>query len=131
MAITTSLTWEVTNVDRDLSDGFITGANWKITGICTVTTGSASTTYGPIHHEGSLNFNTSRTGSETAYESVTQDNVIGWIKNGFVGVTTVGEGSDAITTTGLALEESVITDHLMVLYTDQHLVLEAELLGNK
>ena len=117
MAITTSLTWEVTNLDRDLSDGFITGANWKITGICTVTTGSASTTYGPVHHEGSLNFNTSRTGSEIAYESVTQDNVIGWVKNGFVGVTTVGEGADAITTTGLALEESVITDHLMVLYT--------------
>ena len=117
MAITTSLTWEVTNVDRDLSDGFITSANWKIVGVCTVTTGSASTTYGPVHHEGSLNFNTSRTGSETAYESVTQDNVIDWVKNGFVGVTTIGEGADAITTTGLALEESVVTDHLMVLYT--------------
>ena len=82
MAITTSLTWEVTNVDRDLSDGFITSANWKIVGVCTVTTGSASITYGPVHHEGSLNFNTSRTGSETAYESVTQDSVIGWVKNG-------------------------------------------------
>jgi len=117
MAITTSLTWEVTNVDRDLSDGFITSANWKIVGVCTVITGSASTTYGPVHHEGSLSFNTSRTGSETAYGSVTQDNVIGWVKNGFVGVTTIGEGADAITTTGLALEESVVTDHLMVLYT--------------
>tara|TARA_B100000131_G_scaffold310170_1_gene341556 strand:- start:80 stop:460 length:381 start_codon:yes stop_codon:yes gene_type:complete len=113
MAITTSLTWEVTNVDRDLSDGFITGANWKITGICTV----SGTTYGPVYHEGSLNFNTSRTGSEISYESVTQDNVIGWVKNGFVGVTTVGVGTDAITTTGLELEESVVTDHLMVLYT--------------
>lgn len=120
MSITTSLTWEVTNVDRDLSDGFITSANWKITGICTVTApvtaGSASTTYGPVHHEGSLNFNTSRTGSEVAYESVTQDNVIEWVKNGFVGITTIGEGADAITTTGLLLEESVVTDHLMVLY---------------
>ena len=29
MAITTSLTWEITNVDRDLSDGFITSANWR------------------------------------------------------------------------------------------------------
>ena len=117
MAITTSLTWEITNLDRDLSDDFITAANWKITGICTVTSGSASTTYGPVYHEGSLSFNTSRTGSEISYESVTQDNVIGWVKNGFVGVTTVGVGTDAITTTGLELEESVVTDHLMVLYT--------------
>ena len=117
MAITTSLTWEITNVDRDLSDGFITGANWKITGICTVSTEYSGTTYGPVYHEGSLNFNTSRTGSEISYESVTQDNVIGWVKNGFVGVTTVGVGTDAITTTGLELEESVVSDHLMVLYT--------------
>ena len=117
MAITTSLTWEITNVDRDLSDGFIKSANWKITGICTVTTGSASTTYGPVDHEGSLYFNTARTGSEIPYENVTQDNVISWVQNGFVGVTTIGEGSDAITTTGIELEKSVVTDHLMVLYT--------------
>ena len=115
MAITTSLTWEITNLDRDLSDGFITSANWKITGICTVTSGSASTTYGPVDHEGSLSFNTSRTGSEIPYANVTQDNVVSWVQNGFV--TTIGEGSDAITTTGIELEKSVVTDHLMVLYT--------------
>jgi|TARA_B000000532_G_C18718094_1_gene341290 hypothetical protein len=117
MAITTSLTWEITNVDRDLSDGFITSANWKITGICTVTSGSASTTYGPVDHEGVLSFNTSRTGSEIPYANVTQDNVISWVQNGFIGVTTIGEGSDAITTTGIELEKSVVTDHLYVLYT--------------
>jgi len=117
MAITTSLTWEITNVDRDLSDGFITSANWKITGICTVTSGSASTTYGPVDHEGVLSFNTSRTGSEIPYANVTQDNVISWVQNGFIGVTTIGEGSDAITTTGIELEKSVVTDHLNVLYT--------------
>ena len=117
MAITTSLTWQITNVDRDLSDGFITSANWKITGICTVTSGSASTTYGPVDHEGVLSFNTSRTGSEIPYANVTQDNVISWVQNGFIGVTTIGEGSDAITTTGIELEKSVVTDHLNVLYT--------------
>ena len=117
MAITTSLTWEITNLDRDLSDDFITSANWKITGICTVTSGSASTTYGPVYHEGSLSFNTSRTGSEIPYANVTQDNVVSWVQNGFVGIVTVGVGSDAITTTGIELEKSVITDHLMVLYT--------------
>ena len=117
MAITTSLTWEITNLDRDLSDGFITSANWKITGICTVTSGSASTTYGPVEHQGSLNFNTSRTGSEIPYANVTQDNVISWVQNGFVGVTTVGVGTDAITTTGIELEKSHVTDHLYVLYT--------------
>ena len=117
MAITTSLTWEITNLDRDLSDDFITAANWKITGICTVTSGSASTTYGPVYHEGSLSFNTSRTGSEIPYKDVTQDNVISWVQNGFVGIVTVGVGSDAITTTGIELEKSVITDHLMVLYS--------------
>ena len=117
MSITTSLTWEITNLDRDLSDGFITSANWKITGICTVTSGSASTTYGPVEHQGSLNFNTSRTGSEIPYTDVTQNNVISWVQNGFVGVTTVGVGSEAITTTGIELEKSVVTDHLMVLYS--------------
>ena len=117
MAITTSLTWEITNLDRDLSDDFITAANWKITGICTVTSGSASTSYGPVYHEGSLSFNTSRTGSEIPYPNVTQDNVVSWVQNGFVGIVTVGVGSDAITTTGIELEKSVVTDHLMVLYT--------------
>ena len=117
MAITTSLTWEITNLDRDLSDDFITAANWKITGICTVTSGSASTTYGPVYHEGSLSFNTSRTGSEIPYMDVTQDNVVSWVQNGFVGIVTVGVGSDAITTTGIELEKSVVTDHLMFLYS--------------
>ena len=117
MAITTSLTWEITNVDRDLSDGFITSANWKITGICTVTSGSASTTYGPVDHEGVLSFNTSRTGSEIPYADVTQDDVISWVKSGFVGIVTVGVGSDAVTTNGIELEKSVVTDHLKVLYT--------------
>lgn len=117
MAITTSLTWEITNLDRDLSDGFITSANYRITGICTVSSGSGSTTYGPVYHEGSLSFNTSRTGNEIPYENVTQDNVISWVQNGFVGVTTVGVGTDAITTTGIELEKSHVTDHLYVLYT--------------
>ena len=117
MAITTSLTWEITNVDRDLSDGFITSANYRITGICTVNSGSASTTYGPVDHEGSLSFNTSRTGSEISYANVKQDNVISWVRNSLVGITTVGVGTDAITTTGIELEESHVTDHLYVLYT--------------
>ena len=82
-----------------------------------MTSGSASTTYGPVYHEGSLSFNTSRTGSEIPYANVTQDNVISWVQNGFVGIVTVGVGSDAITTTGIELEKSVITDHLMVLYS--------------
>ena len=50
-------------------------------------------------------------------ESVSQDNVISWVQNGFVGVTTVGVGTDAITTTGIELEKSNVTDHLYVLYT--------------
>jgi len=62
-------------------------------------------------------FNTSRTGSEIPYDNVTQDNVISWVQNGFVGVTTVGVGTDAITTTGIELEKSNVTDHLYVLYT--------------
>jgi len=43
--------------------------------------------------------------------------VVSWVQNGFVGVTTVGVGTDAITTTGIELEKSVVTDHLMVLYS--------------
>ena len=31
--------------------------------------------------DGPVKFNTTRTGSEIAYESVTEENVVGWVKN--------------------------------------------------
>jgi len=31
--------------------------------------------------EGPVKFNTSRTGSEIAYDNVTEENVVGWVKN--------------------------------------------------
>ena len=40
--------------------------------------------------EGVVKFNTTRTGSEIAYESVTQENVVGWIKTG-IGTEQVAE----------------------------------------
>ena len=80
MAISTSLTWTVLNVDRDLSDGFIYNANYKITGICTETVSGVPTSYGPVETEGTTTFSTARTGSEIPYDDVTEANVVTWIK---------------------------------------------------
>jgi len=76
MAITTSLTWTASNLTRESSDDFIIKSYWYLTGKTLNGTVGIAT----FRMEGDVSFNTSRTGGETAYESVTEENVVGWIK---------------------------------------------------
>ena len=77
MAITTSLTWTADNLTRETSDDFIIKSYWYLTG----RTFNGTVGIATFRMQGPCKFNTSRTGSETPYESVTQENVVGWIKN--------------------------------------------------
>ncbi len=76
MAITTSLSWSAFNLTRDISDDFIVKSSWYLTG----RTLNGSVGIATFRMEGDICFHTSRTGSEIAYESVTEENVVGWIK---------------------------------------------------
>ena len=84
MAITTSLTWTVRDVDRETSDGFIVHAAWELRGH-TKKDGVGIATY---RIEGDAKFPNVRTGSEIAFSSVTKDNVVSWVKEA-IGVSTV------------------------------------------
>lgn len=86
MAITTSLTWTASNLVRETTDDFIIKSHWYLVGkTLNGTVGIATFTM-----EGVVKFNTTRTGSEIPYESVTQENVVGWIKTG-IGTEQVAE----------------------------------------
>ena len=118
MAISTSLTWTVLNVDRDLSDGFIYNANYKITGICTETVSGVSTTYGPVETEGTTTFSTNPRTAEIPYDDVTEDNVVTWIKTSpqMNATTVIGQDQpDPNTTTELKDKEKGVYDHLNVI----------------
>jgi hypothetical protein len=77
MAITTSLTWTADNLTRETSDDFIIKSYWYLTGRTLNGTVGIAT----FRMDGPVKFNTSRTGSETPYESVTENNVVTWIKS--------------------------------------------------
>ena len=77
MAITTSLTWTADNLTRETSDDFIIKSYWYLTGRTLNGTVGIAT----FRLEGPVKFNTTRTGSEIAYDSVTEENVVGWVKN--------------------------------------------------
>jgi len=77
MAITTSLTWTAENLTSETSDDFIIKSYWYLTGRTLNGTVGIAT----FRMEGPCKFNTSRTGSEIPYESVTQGNVVEWVKN--------------------------------------------------
>ena len=78
MAITTAYTWTITDTVRDTSDGFITDAYWTLTGVAS----SDSVAIATCKLSGIQNFGSTRTGSEIAYSSVTQANVISWVETG-------------------------------------------------
>ena len=77
MAISTSLTWTAENLTSETSDDFIIKCYWYLTGRTLNGTVGIAT----FRMEGPCKFKTSRTGSEIPYESVTQENVVGWVKN--------------------------------------------------
>ena len=79
MAITTSYTWNVSNLLRDTSDGFITDARWTLTGIATQDAaggaGIATMAYAQV-----TGFGTVRPDPMIAYNDVTESNVVSWIE---------------------------------------------------
>ena len=99
MAITTSLTWTADNLTREKSDDFIIKSYWYLTGRTLNGTVGIAT----FRMQGPCKFNTSRTGSETPYESVTQENVVGWIKNKL--------GSDQVAEYERLMHENLIYIH--------------------
>ena len=99
MAITTSLTWTADNLTRETSDDFIIKSHWYLTG----RTFSGTVGIATFRMDGPCKFKTSRTGSETPYESVTQENVVGWIKNKL--------GSDQVAEYERLMHENLIYIH--------------------
>ena len=84
MAITTSLTWTVRDVDRETSDGFIVHAAWELRGL----TKNNNVGIASFRFEGDVKFPNNRTGNEIGFSSVTKANVVDWVK--------VGLGTDKV-----------------------------------
>ena len=78
MAITTSLTWTVRDVDRETSDGFIVHAAWELRGL----TKNNNVGIASFRFEGDVEFPNNRTGNEIGFSSVTKANVVDWVKAG-------------------------------------------------
>ena len=62
-------TWNIAQLERRISDGFVTTAHWTCSGVDGDFTGN---TYGSIGLEGVVT---------TAYEDITEDQAIGWVKS--------------------------------------------------
>ena len=62
-------TWNITQLERRISDGFVTTAHWTCSGVDGGFSGSA---YGAIGLEGVVT---------TAYEDITEEQAIGWVKS--------------------------------------------------
>ena len=84
MAITTSLTWTIRDVDRETSDGFIVHAAWELRGL----TKNNNVGIASFRFEGDVKFPNTRTGNEIGFSSVTKANVVDWVK--------VGLGTDKV-----------------------------------
>jgi len=62
-------TWNIVQLERRTSDGFVTTAHWTCSGVDDEFSGN---TYGSIGLEGVVT---------TAYEDITEDQAIGWVKS--------------------------------------------------
>ncbi len=78
-------TWNITQLERRISDGFVTTAHWTCSGVDGDFTGN---TYGSIGLEGVVT---------TAYEDITEDQAIGWVKSA-MGKETVAAPEAAVAT---------------------------------
>jgi hypothetical protein len=66
----TTFNWIIEQLERNISDGFVTHAHWR----CNAVDGEfESSVYGSLKLERGDTF--------TPYENLTQDQVIGWVKN--------------------------------------------------
>jgi len=62
-------TWNIAQLERRTSDGFVTTAHWTCSGVDGEFSGN---TYGSIGLEGVVT---------TAYEDITEEQAIGWVKS--------------------------------------------------
>tara|TARA_R100000008_G_C3489067_1_gene117783 strand:+ start:17 stop:358 length:342 start_codon:yes stop_codon:yes gene_type:complete len=92
MAISTTFTWTIQNCERDLSDGFITSADFTLTGVAK-SDGVGIATY--KYENQTAGFGTVRPSPMIAYADVTQANVISWVQTS-LGTTSVGDYQDSI-----------------------------------
>ena len=97
--ITTSVTWNITDLARHDSDGFVYEIKYSITGISTETVGSASTTFEHVITGGYMVPDQTRTGKEIAFSSLTEGQIVNWVKAG-------------IGSTEVAMLEDIIPNHL-------------------
>ena len=97
--ITTSLTWNITDLNRHDSDGFVYEIKYSITGISTETVGSASTTFEHVITGGHMVPDQTRTGNEIKSSDLTEGQIINWVKAG-------------IGSTEVAMLEDIIPNHL-------------------
>ena len=97
--ITTSLTWNITDLKRHSSDGFVYEIRYSVTGVSTETVGGASTTFQHVMNGGYMVPDHTRTGSEIAFSNLTETQIVNWVKAG-------------IGSTDVATFETVIPGHL-------------------
>jgi len=71
-------TWTISTCDRELSDGGITTAHWRVNASQTVGTGDDAVTYTASSY-GTCGFTPDpKSGDYTAYADVTEAEVLGW-----------------------------------------------------
>ena len=97
--ITTSLTWNITDLKRHSSDGFVYEIRYSVTGISTETVGGISTTFQHVIGGGYMVPDHTRTGSEIPFDNLTETQIVNWVKAGI--------GSDDVATF-----ETIIPGHL-------------------
>ena len=97
--ITTSITWNITDLNRHDSDDFVYEIKYSITGISTETVGSASTTFEHVITGGHMVPDQTRTGNEIKFSDLTEGQIVNWVKAG-------------IGSTEVAMLEDIIPNHL-------------------
>tara|TARA_B100001250_G_C19500040_1_gene656955 strand:- start:45 stop:404 length:360 start_codon:yes stop_codon:yes gene_type:complete len=80
MALTTNLTWNITDTIRDKSDGFVTEIKYSITGVATES--STGEKYTHIATGGYQVPDHTRKGDEISFETLTESQIIDWVKAG-------------------------------------------------
>ena len=78
--MTATNTWTISQCDRELADGGITTAHWRVTAEQTVGTGDDAVTYTASSY-GTCGFTPDPTASDyIAYDDLTEADVIGWVQ---------------------------------------------------
>tara|TARA_R110002110_G_scaffold302488_1_gene516595 strand:- start:54 stop:383 length:330 start_codon:yes stop_codon:yes gene_type:complete len=70
--------WQISQCDRELSDGGITTAHWRVTAEQTVGTGDDAVTYTATSYSTCSFTPDPKSGDYTPYADVTESEVLGW-----------------------------------------------------